>query len=162
MGRCETDRQRIILFLIYNYGLTIVEAIDIKASQLLLKQDYLLFNFTRKLTRKAHTYKIQFENYRLFYRIVNKLQAHEPLLHRDKKTPVTEAILNKDLFDIAIVINKKITAENLFESHLYWLFRKGVSFSQAVEEYGLSLTGRPFKVWENAMMAGRLWPFLLE
>jgi integrase len=162
MSRCESDRQRIILFLLYNYGLTADEAIEVKSGQFMLKPDYLRFNFTRKLTGKTHTYKIQSENYRLFYRILNKLQDHETVLHKDKNLPVSENIINKDLFDLAIIMNKKITPGQLFESHLYWLFRKGVSFSQAVEEYGISLSGKPFKIWENAMMAGRLWPFLLE
>ena len=162
MSRCESDRQRVILFLFYNYGLTIEEALDLKAGQFMLKPDYVLFNFTRKLTGKMHTYKIQLENYRLFYRILNKLQAHEPLLHKDKNLPISDAMVKKDLFDLAITLNRKITPSQLFDSHLYWLFRKGVSFAQAVEEYGISLSGKPFKVWESAMASGRLWPYLLE
>ncbi|MEI6140945.1 MAG: hypothetical protein WCP85_16875 [Mariniphaga sp.] len=162
MGRCESDRQRIILFLCYNYGLTIEEALDVKAGQFMRKPDYLLFNFTRKSTKKPHTYKIQFENYRLFYRVLIKLQDQDPVLNRDKNIAITEAILSKDLFDLAVIFNKKITHEILFESHLYWLFRRGVGFSQAVAEYGIPFAGRPFKIWEAAMMAGKLWPFLLE
>lgn len=164
MVRCETDRQRVILFLCYNYGLSVDEALELKAGQFMLKPDYVLFNFTRKLTLKAHTYKIQFENYRLFYRVLNKLQDHEPLLHKDKNLPITEAIVGKDLFDLAVSINKKITTDQLFDSHLYWLFRKGVGFSQAVEEYGVSpsTSNKPFKLWEKAMIAGKAWPFLLE
>ena len=162
MSRCESDRQRIILFLMYNYGLTIDEALEIKSGQFMIKPDFILFNFTRKLTGKAHTYKIQFENFRLFYRVLNKLQAHEPLLHKDKNLPISDSMLKKDLFDLAVTINKKITPGLLFESHLYWLFRKGISFAQAVEEYGIALSGKPFKVWESAMLSGRLWPFLLE
>ena len=162
MSRCESDRQRVILFLLYNYGLTIEEAVDLKSGQFMVKPDYLLFNFTRKLTGKTHTYKIQHENFRLFYRVLNKLQAHEPLLHKDKNLPITETIFKKDLFDLAVTMNRKITSLQLFESHLYWLFRKGVSFAQAVEEYGLSLSGKPFKIWESAMVSGRLWPVLLE
>ena len=162
MSRCESDRQRIILFLMYNYGLTIDEALEIKSGQFMIKPDYIYFNFTRKLTGKAHTYKIQFENFRLFYRVLNKLQAHEPLLHKDKNLPISDSMLKKDLFDLAVTINKKITPGLLFESHLYWLFRKGISFAQAVEEYGIALSGKPFKVWESAMLSGRLWPFLLE
>ena len=160
--RCETDRQRVILFLLYNYGLTIDEALDLKAGQFMVKPDYVLFNFTRKSTGKVHTYKIQLDNYRLFYRILNKLQDHEPVLHKDKNLPISDAMVKKDLFDLAVTMNKKITPGQLFDSHLYWLFRRGVSFAQAVEEYGVSLSGKPFKVWENAMMTGRLWPFLLE
>ena len=162
LNRCESDRQRIILFLLYNYGLTIDEALELKSGQFMIKPDYLLFNFKRKLTGKSHTYKIQFENFRLFYRVLNKLQPHEFLLHKDKNLPISEAILKKDLFDLAVTMNRKITAIQLFESHLYWLFRKGVSFAQAVEEYGLSLSGKPFKIWESAMLSGRLWPILLE
>ncbi len=162
MSRCESDRQRIILFLMYNYGLTIDESLEIKSGQFMIKPDFIYFNFTRKLTGKAHTYKIQFENFRLFYRVLNKLQAHEPLLHKDKNLPISDSMLKKDLFDLAVTINKKITPGLLFESHLYWLFRKGISFAQAVEEYGIALSGKPFKVWENAMVSGRLWPFLLE
>lgn len=162
MSRCESDRQRIILFLLYNYGLTIDEAMELKASQFMIKPDFLFFNFTRKLTGKRHTYKIQFENFRLFYRVLNKLQDHETVLHKDKNLPVSETILRKDLFDLAVVMNRKITTIDLFDSHLYWIFRKGVSFAQAVEEYGLSLSGKPFKIWENAMLTGRLWPVLLE
>ncbi len=128
----------------------------------MIKPDFIYFNFTRKLSGKSHTYKIQFENFRLFYRILNKLQDHEPLLHKDKNVPISDAILRKDLFDLAVTINKKITPGLLFESHLFWLFRKGVSFAQAVEEYGIALSGKPFKVWEKAMVSGRLWPFLLE
>ena len=160
--RCETDRQRVILFLLYNYGLTIDEALDLKAGQFMVKPDYVLFNFTRKNTGKVHTYKIQLDNYRLFYRILNKLQDHEPVLHKDKNLPISDAMVKKDLFDLAVTMNKKITPGQLFDSHLYWLFRRGVSFAQAVEEYGLTLSGKPFKVWENAMMTGRLWPVLLE
>lgn len=162
MSRGESDRQRVILFLVYNYGLTINEALELKAGQFMVKPDCLFFNFTRKLTGKTHTYKIQLENYRLFYRIINKLQDHEPLLHKDKNIPISENILKKDLFDLAVTMNRKISYEQLFNSHLYWLFRKGVSFPQAVEEYGLSLSGVHFKIWESAMTAGRLWPFLLE
>ena len=162
MSRCESDRQRIILFLMYNYGLTTDEALEIKSGQFMIKPDFIYFNFTRKLTGKAHTYKIQFENFRLFYRVLNKLQAHEPLLHKDKNLPISDSMLKKDLFDLAVTINKKITPGLLFESHLYWLFRKGISFAQAVEEYGIALSGKPFKVWESAMLSGRLWPFLLE
>jgi integrase len=162
MSRCESDRQRIILFLLYNYGLTIDEALELKAGQFIVKPDLIRFNFTRKLTGKAHSYKIQFENYRLFYRVLNKLQDHEPLLHKDKNLPISDAMIKKDLFDMAVTLNRKITSGQLFDSHLYWLFRRGVSFAQAVEEYGLTLSGKPFKVWENAMLAGRLWPFLLE
>jgi hypothetical protein len=162
MNRCESDRQRIILFLMYNYGLTSAEATEIKAGQFMIKPDYLRFNFTRKLTGKTHTYKIQFEHFRLFYRVLSKLQDHEPLLHKDKNIPISDTILKKDLFDLAVIINRKVTPPLLFESHLYWLFRKGVSFAQAVEEYGIALSGKPFKIWENAMLAGRLWPFLLE
>ena len=162
MSRCESDRQRIILFLLYNYGVTIEEAVELKSGQFMVKPDYLLFNFTRRLTGKTHTYKIQFENFRLFYRVLNKLQPHEPLLHKDKNLPITETIFKKDLFDLAVIMNRKITAIQLFESHLFWLFRKGVSFAQAVEEYGLSLSGKPFKIWESAMVSGRLWPVLLE
>jgi integrase len=162
MARCDSDRQRIILFLLYNYGLTIEEAIEIKSGQFIIKPDYLRFNFTRKLTGKTHSYKIQFENFRLFYRMLNKLQAHETVLHKDKNLPVSEGLIKKDLFDLAVTVNRKITPGQLFDSHLYWLFRKGVSFSQAVEEYGISLSGKPFKVWESAMLSGRLWPFLLE
>ncbi len=162
MTRCDSDRQRVILFLAYNYGITIEEALELKAGQFMLKPDYLLFNFTRKATGKAHTYKIQLENYRLLYRVLNKLQAHEPLLHKDKNLPISDAMVKKDLFDLAVSVNKKITPGQLFDSHLFWLFRKGVSFSQAVEEYGITLSGKPFKIWESAMMAGRLWPFPLE
>ncbi len=162
MSRCESDRQRIILFLLYNYGLTLDEALDVKSGQFMKKPDYLLFNFTRKLTGKSHTYKIQFENFRLFYRVLSKLQDHEPLLHKDKNLPISDTIIKKDLFDLAITMNRKITAAQLFESHLYWLFRKGVSYAQAVEEYGLSLSGKPFKIWESAILSGRLWPILLE
>lgn len=162
MSRCESDRQRIILFLLYNYGLTIDEALDLKAGQFIVKPDLVRFNFTRKLTGKTHSYKIQFENYRLFYRVLNKLQDYEPLLHKDKNLPISDAMVKKDLFDMAVTLNRKITAGQLFDSHLYWLFRRGVSFSQAVEEYGIPLSGKPFKVWEDAMVAGRLWPFLLE
>ena len=162
MGRCESDRQRIILFLLYNYGLTIEESLELKAGQFMLKPDFVRFNFIRKLTGRAHSYKIQFENYRLFYRVLNKLQDHEPLLHKDKNLPISDAMVKKDLFDMAIALNRKITPSQLFESHLYWLFRRGVSFAQAVEEYGIPLSGKPFKVWEQAMLAGRLWPFLLE
>jgi hypothetical protein len=162
MSRCESDRQRLILFLMYNYGLTTDEAVEIKSGQFMIKPDFIYFNFTRKLSGKSHTYKIQFENFRLFYRILNKLQDHEPLLHKDKNVPISDAILRKDLFDLAVTINKKITPGLLFESHLFWLFRKGVSFAQAVEEYGIALSGKPFKVWEKAMVSGRLWPFLLE
>jgi len=90
------------------------------------------------------------------------LQDHETVLHKDKNLPVSETILRKDLFDLAVVMNRKITTIDLFDSHLYWIFRKGVSFAQAVEEYGLSLSGKPFKIWENAMLTGRLWPVLLE
>ena len=162
MNRCESDRQRIILFLLYNYGLSVDEALDLKSGQFMIKPDYLLFNFTRKQTDKLHTYKIQFENFRLFYRVLHKLQAHEPLLHKDKNLPVTATILRKDLFDLAIVMNRKITTSQLFESHLYWVFRKGVSYAQAVEEYGLPLSGKPFKIWESAILSGRLWPVLLE
>jgi len=162
MSRCESDRQRVILFLLYNYGLTIDEALDVKGGQFMLKPDYVLFNFTRKLTGKTHTYKIQFDNYRLFFRVLNKLQAHEPILHKDKNLPISDAMVKKDLFDLAVIMNRKITPGQLFDSHLYWLFRKGISFAQAVEEYGLSLSGKPFKVWESAMLSGRLWPFLLE
>ncbi len=128
----------------------------------MVKPDYILFNFTRSETGKQHTYKIQNENYRIFYRALNKLQAHEPLLHKDKNQPVSETMANKDLFDLAIIMNRKITASQLFESHLFWLFRRGVTYSQAVEEYGIPLSGRTFKIWENAMVAKRLWPFLLE
>ena len=162
MGRGETDRQRIILFLLYNYGLTMVEALALTGGHFVVKPDYVRFNFTRKLTGKAHSYKIQFENYRLFYRVLNKLQNHEPLLHKDKNVAISEAMVKKDLFDLAVTLNRKITPGHLFDSHLYWLFRRGVSFAQAVEEYGISISGKPFKVWEEAMMAGRLWPFLLE
>ncbi len=162
MSRCETDRQRLILFLIYNYGMSLEEILEIKAAQFMLKQDYILFNFTRKLTGKQRTVKIQFENYRLIYRVVNKLQAHEPLLNKDKNLPVTEATVKKDLFDLAIIMNRKIALEQIFDGHLYWLFRRGVTFSQAVEEYGISLTGRPFAIWQDALAAGRLWPYLLE
>jgi hypothetical protein len=90
------------------------------------------------------------------------LQDHEPLLHKDKNLPISDTIIKKDLFDLAITMNRKITAAQLFESHLYWLFRKGVSYAQAVEEYGLSLSGKPFKIWESAILSGRLWPILLE
>ena len=162
MSRCESDRQRIILFLLYNYGITLEEAIELKSGQFMRKPDYLLFHFTRKLTGKTHTYKIQFEHFRLFYRVLNKLQDHEPLLRKDKNLPVSETILKKDLFDLAVIMNRKITASQLFESHLYWLFKKGVSFAQAAEEYGLSLSGKPFKIWESAMLSGRQWPILLE
>ena len=162
MSRCESDRQRVILFLLYNYGLSIDEALELKAGQFIVKPDLIRFNFTRKLTGKTHSYKIQFENYRLFYRVLNKLQDYEPLLHKDKNLPISDAMVKKDLFDMAVTLNRKITAGQLFDSHLYWLFRRGVIFSQAVEEYGISLTGKPFKVWEDAMVAGRLWPFLLE
>ncbi len=162
MVRCESDRQRIILFLLYNYGLTIDEALDLKASQFVVLPDFIRFSFARKLNGKAHTYKIKYENYRLFYRVLNKLQAHEPLLHKDKNLPISDAMVKKDLFDLAITMNRKITPGQLFDSHLFWLFRKGVSFAQAVEEYGISLSGKPFKVWEQAMVSGRLWPFLLE
>jgi len=162
MSRCESDRQRVILFLLYNYGLSIDEALELKAGQFIVKPDLIRFNFTRKLTGKTHSYKIQFENYRLFYRVLNKLQDYEPLLHKDKNLPISDAMVKKDLFDMAVTLNRKITAGQLFDSHLYWLFRRGVSFSQAVEEYGISLSGKPFKVWEDAMVAGRLWPFLLE
>jgi integrase len=162
MSRCESDRQRVILFLLYNYGLTIDEALELKAGQFIVKPDLIRFNFTRKLTGKTHSYKIQFENYRLFYRVLNKLQDYEPLLHKDKNLPISDAMVKKDLFDMAVTLNRKITAGQLFDSHLYWLFRRGVSFSQAVEEYGIPLSGKPFKVWEEAMVAGRLWPFLLE
>ena len=162
MSRCESDRQRIILFLLYNYGLTIDEALEIKSGQFMIKPDYLRFNFTRKLTGKTHTYKIQFENFRLFYRVLNKLQANEPILHKDKNLPISEGLIKKDLFDLAVTMNRKITPGQLFDSHLYWLFKKGVSFAQAVEEYGISLSGKPFKIWESAILSGRLWPFLLE
>lgn len=162
MVRCDTDRQRIILFLLYNYGLTIEEALDLKAGQFIVNPDTIRFHFTRKINGKSHTYKIKFENYRLFYRVLNKLQAHEPLLHKDKNQPISEAMIKKDLFDMAITMNRKITFEQLFDSHLYWLFRKGVGFAQAVEEYGISLSGKPFKIWESAMASGRMWPFLLE
>jgi transposase len=90
------------------------------------------------------------------------LQDHEPLLHKDKNLPISDAMVKKDLFDLAVTMNRKITPGQLFDSHLYWLFRRGVSFAQAVEEYGISISGKPFKVWERAMLAGRLWPFLLE
>ena len=162
MSRCESDRQRIILFLLYNYGLTVEEALELKSGQFMKKPDYLLFNFTRRLTGRSHTYKIQYENYRLFYRTLSKLQDQETILHKDKNLPISDTILRKDLFDLAVMMNRKITAPQLFESHLFWLFRKGVSFAQAVEEYGLSLSGKPFKIWESAMLSGRLWPFLLE
>ena len=162
MSRCESDRQRIILFLLYNYGLTSDEALEIKSGQFMVKPDYMLFNFTRKLTGKTHTYKIQYENFRLFYRMLHKLQDHEPILHKDKNLPISDSIISKDLFDLAVTMNRKITSAQLFESHLFWLFRKGVGFAQAVEEYGLSLSGKPFRIWEQAMLTGRLWPFLLE
>jgi hypothetical protein len=162
MSRCESDRQRVILFLIYNYGISLDEAIQIKAGQFMAKPDYILFNFTRRITLKQHTYKIQGENYRLMRRALNKLQAHEHLLHKDKNLPISEAMIKKDLFDLAVIINKKITPGQLFDSHLFWLFRKGVSYSQAVEEYGIPISGKPFKLWEGAMLAKRLWPFLLE
>jgi hypothetical protein len=162
LSRCESDRQKVVLFLIYNYGISIEEALEIKAGQFMVKPDYLLFNFTRRATLKQHTYKIQGENYRVFYRILYKLQDHEPILHKDKNLPVSEAAIKKDLFDLAVIMNKKITSEQLFESHLFWLFRRGVTYSQAVEEYGLPISGRYFKIWENAMVAKRLWPFLLE
>lgn len=162
INRCESDRQRVILFLIYNYGILPGEAIGIKASQFMVKPDYILFNFTRKITSKQHTYKIHSENYRIFYRALNKLQAHEPLLHKDKNLPISEAMIKKDLFDLAVIMNRKITAPQLFDSHLFWLFRRGVAYSQAVEEYGIPLSGKPFKIWESAMVAKRLWPFLLE
>lgn len=162
MVRCESDRQRIILFLLYNYGLTIEEALDLKARQFIIRPDYILLNFTRKQTGKEHSYKIQFENYRLFYRVLNKLQDHEPLLHKDKNLPISDAMVKKDLFDLAVTMNRKITPGQLFDGHLFWLFRKGVSFAQAVEEYGISLSGKPFKIWESAMISGRLWPFLLD
>ena len=100
MSRCDTDRQRIILFLLYNYGLTVDEVLEIKSGQFMKKPDYLLFHFTRRLTGKAHTFKIQFENYRLFYRVLHKLQDHEPLLHKDKNLPISDTILRKDLFEI--------------------------------------------------------------
>jgi hypothetical protein len=90
------------------------------------------------------------------------LSDQDPILNRDKNIAITEAILSKDLFDLAIIFNRKITHEILFESHLYWLFRKGVGFSQAVTEYGLPIKGRPFQIWEEAMKTGKLWPFLLE
>ena len=162
MSRCESDRQRVILFLLYNYGLSIDEALELKAGQFIVKPDLIRFNFTRKLTGKTHSYKIQFENYRLFYRVLNKLQDYEPLLHKDKNLPISDAMVKKDLFDLAVIMNRKITPGQLFDSHLYWLFRRGVSFAQAVEEYGISLSGKPFKIWESAMLTGRLWPFLLE
>jgi hypothetical protein len=162
INRCESDRQRVILFLIYNYGISLEEAIEIKAGQFMVKPDYILFNFTRRITEKQHTYKIQGENYRLFRRALNKLQAHEPLLHKDKNLPISEAMVKKDLFDLAVTMNKKITPGQIFDSHLFWLFRKGITFSQAVEEYGIPLSGKPFKLWESAMVAKRLWPFLLE
>jgi hypothetical protein len=162
INKCETDRQKIILFLIYNYGITVEEAIDIKASQFMVKSECILFNFKRKSTHKQHTYKIQGENYRMFYRAVNKLQAGEPLLHKDKNLPISEAMVDKDMFDLAVTMNRKITTAQLFNSHLFWLFRRGVTYSQAVEEYGLPLSGSSFKIWESAMMAKRLWPFLLE
>jgi len=162
LSRCESDRQRVILFLVYNYGISIEEAIEIKAGQFMVKPDYILFNFTRKVTAKQHTYKIQGDNYRLFYRALNKLKDYEPILHKDKNLPISEAMVKKDLFDLAVIMNKKITPGQLFDSHLFWLFRRGVSFSQAVEEYGIAISGKPFKVWESAMVAKRLWPFLLE
>lgn len=162
MSRCESDRQRVLLFLFYNYGLSIQEALELKAGQFMVKPDFILFNFTRKITQKQHTFKIQGENYRIFYRILYKLQDHEPVLHKDKNLPITENTIHKDLFDLAILLNKKITPELLFESHLYGLFRRGVSFSEAVEEYGIPISGRHFKIWENARLAKRLWPFLLE
>jgi hypothetical protein len=162
ISRCESDRQRVILFLVYNYGLSLEEAIKLKAGQFMVKLDYILFNFTRKITQKQHTYKIQGENYRLIRRALNKLQDHEPLLHKDKNLPVSESMVKKDLFDLAVMMNKKITPGQVFDSHLFWLFRKGVSYSQAVEEYGIPLSGKSFKVWESAMVAKRLWPFLLE
>jgi len=162
MSRCESDRQRIILFLIYNYGISLEESLEIKASQFMLKQDYILFNFTRKITTKQHTYKIQGDNYRLFYRVLNKLKDSEPLLHKDKNASISEGMVKKDVFDLAVIMNRKITPGQLFDSHLFWLFRKGVSFSQAVEEYGISISGKPFKVWESAMVAKKLWPYLLE
>ena len=162
MNRCETDRQRIILFMIYNYGFSIEEILEIKAGQFMLKPDIILFNYTRKQTGRHHTAKIQFENFRLLYRIVNKLQAFEPLLHKDKNLPISEAMVKKDLFDLAVIMNRKITPGQVFDSHLYWIFRRGVNFSQAVEEYGIALSGKPFKIWQEALAAGRLWPFLLE
>ena len=162
MVRCESDRQRIILFLLYNYGLTIDEALDLKAGQFMINPDYVRFNFTRKQTGKVHSYKIQFENYRLFYRVLNKLQDHEPLLHKDKHLRISDAMVKKDLFDLAVTMNRKITPGQLFDSHLFWLFKRGISYAQAVEEYGVSLSGKPFKIWESAMLSGRLWPFLLE
>ena len=162
LSRCESDRQRVILFLIYNYGISIDGIIDLKAGQFMVKPDFILFNFTRRNNQKQHTYKIQGENYRIFYRILYKLQAHEPVIHKDKNLPVSENIINKDLFDLAVIMNKKITPELLFESHLFGLFRRGVSFSEAVEEYGIPISGRPFKIWENARLAKRLWPMLLE
>ena len=162
ISRCESDRQKLILYLIYNYGLTPDELIEIKASQFMLKQDLIMFNLYRKFSGKTRTLKLQADTYRLFYRALQKLQAGDPLLHREKAQPVSEAILQKDIFDLAILLNRKITIEQLFESHLYWMFRRGVNFAQAVEEYGITLSGRPFEIWQDAQKAGKYWPNLLD
>lgn len=162
MSRATSDRQRIILFLGYNYGITIQEMLQLKAGHFMVGQEAILFNFSRAKTEKKHTYKVQHENYRLLYRVLNRMQAHEPLLHKDKMKPVSEALIKKDLFDLAVIVNRKVTPSSLFDSHLYWVFRRGVSYAQAVEEYGVSLTGKPFSIWEKANLDGRIWPFLLE
>ncbi|GET29489.1 hypothetical protein [Prolixibacter sp. SD074] len=162
MNRSTTDRQRLILFLIYNYGITVPEMIQITSAQFMVKREFIIFKFIRESTKKEHHYKIQFENYRLFYRVLKDLQDHEALLHKDKNQSVSEALIKNDLFDVAVTMNQKITAGSLFDSHLFWLFRKGVSFPQAVAEYGISMSGKPYKIWEKAMLAGMQWPYLLE
>lgn len=162
ISRASNDRQRLILFLTYNYGISVNEMMAISANQFMIKRDFILFNFTRKKTNKKHTYKIIGDNYRLFYRVIKKLQPHDPLLHKDKNLPISEALLKKDLFDLAVETNRKITPGAIFDSHLYWLFKRGMSFSQAVEEYGIPLTGRQFKIWEQAVADGRVWPLLLD
>ncbi|MCT4673426.1 MAG: hypothetical protein ACPGSG_02880 [Prolixibacteraceae bacterium] len=162
INRVKEDQTKVIIFLIYNYGMTPEDITSLIRRNFIIKNQIIRIHFERKKTQSSHVFKIPDYFTSTIYGILKKRDDKQPLLLGANRKRMSITTLENRLFQETLLQNKKLDFKTLWESHLFWIFRKGYNFSEAMKEYGLCHEDNEWEIWEEATKEKRVFPRLLD
>ncbi|QZT36833.1 tyrosine-type recombinase/integrase [Halosquirtibacter xylanolyticus] len=162
INRTSDDQTKIIIFFIYNYGMTPEDVVQLTRRNFIIQNQVVRIQFDRIKTQTKHVFRIPDYFTQTLYKVLSRRKEKQPFFVGTNRKAMSAATLENRLFDETLHQNKKLDPRSLWESHLFWIFRKGYNFSEATKEYGIKHEDKEWSIWEEATQEKRVFPRLLD
>ncbi|QZE14716.1 tyrosine-type recombinase/integrase [Halosquirtibacter laminarini] len=160
--RTEDIQTQLIIFFIYNYGMRPIDILKLSRRNFIIKDQKIRIQFQRIKTATNHVFKIPDYFVQTIYKHIVKRKDNEPLFKGTNKKRMTEVTLENRLFQETLKQNKNLASETLWNSHLYWVFRKRYTLEEAIKEYNITKNSKAWKIWDDANCEKCSYPRLLD